>query len=139
MNRASSYEKKDPEMLIGISSTTLLGSAGPSSGSRTHFPAAQTAPLRGAHDVQETKDQDAAAAHAPVAIQQAVADANRALAENSRQLAFSVDEATGKTVVRVVEQSTGRVVRQIPSAEALVIAARLTDGSLASLGLDTQA
>lgn len=60
----------------------------------------------------------------------------RALQASQSTLSFSVDESTGKTIVRVV-RSTGEVVRQIPSEEALAIAATLTpDDSLQSLGLD---
>lgn len=70
----------------------------------------------------------------------AVAHINRVLASASRVLAFSVDEVTGKTVVRVMDQTTGSVVRQIPSEEALALAARLdADPTLASLIVDARA
>jgi len=60
----------------------------------------------------------------------------RALQATQSNLSFSVDESTGKTIVRVV-RSTGELVRQIPSEEALAIAANLApDDSLKSLGLD---
>lgn len=60
----------------------------------------------------------------------------RALQASQSSLSFSVDENTGKTIVRVVS-STGELVRQIPSEEALAIAATLAPGdSLKSLGLD---
>jgi flagellar protein FlaG len=60
----------------------------------------------------------------------------RALQATQRSLSFSVDENTGKTIVRVVS-STGELVRQIPSEEALAIAASLAEGDgLTSLGLD---
>ncbi len=61
----------------------------------------------------------------------------RALQETQSTLSFSVDETTGRTVVRVTRSSTGELVRQIPSAEALAIAASLEAGEpLGSLGLD---
>ena len=47
---------------------------------------------------------------------------NRALRERQSDLSFSVDESTGKTVVRVVRETTGELVRQIPSEEVLAIA-----------------
>jgi flagellar protein FlaG len=40
----------------------------------------------------------------------------------ARNLQFSVDGSSGKTVVRVVDMETGNVIRQIPSQEALDIA-----------------
>ncbi|NLO79813.1 MAG: flagellar protein FlaG [Xanthomonadaceae bacterium] len=42
-------------------------------------------------------------------------------------LVFSVDEATGKLVVTVVDAETREVIRQIPSEEVLAIAARLDE------------
>jgi flagellar protein FlaG len=36
-----------------------------------------------------------------------------------RELHFRIDEATGQTVVRVVDTNTGTVVRQMPSQEVL--------------------
>ncbi|MCC7549326.1 MAG: flagellar protein FlaG [Burkholderiales bacterium] len=41
-----------------------------------------------------------------------------AIAPNLR---FSVDDDTGKTVVRVVDMSTGETIRQVPSEEVLAI------------------
>ena len=37
-------------------------------------------------------------------------------------LEFSIDDATGKTVVRIVDAQTGKTIRQIPSEEILAIA-----------------
>lgn len=46
----------------------------------------------------------------------------------SRDLSFSVDEASGETVIRVVDPETDEVVRQIPSEEVLRIARSLESG-----------
>ena len=42
-------------------------------------------------------------------------------------LQFTVHEATGKTMVKVMDGSTGRVIREIPPSEVLNLAARLDD------------
>lgn len=42
-----------------------------------------------------------------------------------RDLVFSVDQDTGKTVIRVLDASTGELVRQIPSDEVLALAKNL--------------
>lgn len=42
-----------------------------------------------------------------------------------RNLEFSIDEASGKVVVKVIATETGEVVRQLPSAEAMKIADNL--------------
>lgn len=41
------------------------------------------------------------------------------------QLAFSIDDTTEKPVVRVTDASTGDLIRQLPSEEALAIARSL--------------
>ncbi len=46
-----------------------------------------------------------------------------------RNLEFSIDEHSGKVIVKVIASETGEVVRQIPSAEALKLADRLANAS----------
>lgn len=43
----------------------------------------------------------------------------------SRDLDFSVDPSTGREVVRLVDRSTGEVLLQIPSEQALAVSRRL--------------
>lgn len=40
-------------------------------------------------------------------------------------LAFSIDDSTGKTIVRITDAETGEMIRQIPSEEMLEIARSL--------------
>jgi flagellar protein FlaG len=48
-----------------------------------------------------------------------------------RGLQFSIDEESGRIVVKVIARQTGEVLRQLPSEEALELARRLQDtGSL---------
>lgn len=58
-------------------------------------------------------------------VQQAVEDVRRAVEPVARNLQFSIDEETGKTIVRVVDASTQQVIRQIPAEELLQIARAL--------------
>ncbi|MGC4007646.1 MAG: flagellar protein FlaG [Pseudomonas sp.] len=44
-----------------------------------------------------------------------------------RNLEFSVDDASGETVVKVVASDTGEVIRQIPSEVALKLAESLKE------------
>ncbi|WP_219060432.1 flagellar protein FlaG [Pseudomonas sp. UMAB-08] len=46
-----------------------------------------------------------------------------------RNLEFSIDETSGKVVVKVIASETGEVVRQIPSEEALKLADNLSNAS----------
>jgi flagellar protein FlaG len=41
---------------------------------------------------------------------------------SSSSLSFSIDHDTGKTVVRVTDQATGQLIRQIPSQEMIDLA-----------------
>ncbi len=45
-----------------------------------------------------------------------------------RELRFSVDKTSGKVIVKVIDLSTKKVVRQIPSEEALNVAKMLSEG-----------
>ena len=47
------------------------------------------------------------------------------LKANGRDLQFSIDQETGRTVVTIRDASTGEVIRQIPDVEALRIAPSL--------------
>lgn len=82
---------------------------------------------------------------APVAVvaetlHDAVATINRELLMSGRELSFSVDEESGKTVLRVLHSGTGEVVRQIPHEAVLAVAARLKAGEpMDSLGLVLEA
>jgi flagellar protein FlaG len=70
-------------------------------------------------------------------LSQVIENLTRALQASQSNLSFSVDESTGKTIVRIFRSSTGELVRQIPSEEALAIAASLAQGGqVRSLGLD---
>ena len=54
-------------------------------------------------------------------IYRAAESINRQLQTVAPNLRFSVDEDTGKTVVRVVDTGTGETIRQVPSEEVLAI------------------
>jgi flagellar protein FlaG len=50
---------------------------------------------------------------------------NKFVETSSHGIHFSLDDSSGKTVVKIVEVETNTVLRQIPSAEALSIAQSL--------------
>ncbi|WP_225918015.1 flagellar protein FlaG [Neiella holothuriorum] len=47
----------------------------------------------------------------------------------NRDIAFSVDKESGIDVIKVTNQETGELVRQIPSEEVLLLAARLSEAT----------
>jgi flagellar protein FlaG len=56
------------------------------------------------------------------AVQEAVAEMNRHMQSQNRNLAFQVDDVANRTVVTVRHQQTGEVVRQIPDESVLRVA-----------------
>ncbi len=46
-----------------------------------------------------------------------------------RELQFSVDENSGRTVIKVLDKETKQVIRQIPPEDAINFARRLDDGA----------
>jgi flagellar protein FlaG len=55
-------------------------------------------------------------------MQMAVAEIRKAIAPVARNLQFSIDKETGKTIVRIVDAETNEVIRQIPGDEVIAIA-----------------
>ena len=88
-----------------------LGNAAPAS-SNPSSRSAQSAP-----------EASAGSAHAPAreAVENAVARLNENAQFTAQGLRFSIDEESGKTVVKIVDSSTQEVLRQFPSAEALAL------------------
>lgn len=59
--------------------------------------------------------------------EQALGDISEFLQNRNTQLAFSVDEATDRSVVTVTDAASGDVIRQIPSEEVLKFAERINE------------
>lgn len=79
-----------------------------------------------------TREQKAPRAADPRAVEQAISELNQYAQNLQRSLQFSVDKASGQTIVRVLDATTKEVIRQIPSEEFLAIAERLRQQSNAS-------
>lgn len=95
----------------------------------TGGPAVPAAPPRPAKPtVPASPDETPSMSAAPPGhdqVKEAMQAIRRVVAPVAQSLQFSIDEATGKTVVRVVDASTQEVIRQIPSEEVLAIARAL--------------
>jgi flagellar protein FlaG len=55
----------------------------------------------------------------------AVAEANRKLAEKGSELTIEFEDSLGRMIFKLVDKQTGEVVRRIPSEEALAVARAL--------------
>lgn len=55
-------------------------------------------------------------------VEEAVAKLNKSVQERAQGLEFSIDDDSKRTIVKVIDQRTKEVLRQIPTPEALQIA-----------------
>jgi flagellar protein FlaG len=55
-------------------------------------------------------------------LSEAIEQLSRLARNTARDLQFSVDEVSGRTVITVINASTAEIVRQIPSEEVLALA-----------------
>lgn len=62
-------------------------------------------------------------------LEQAVTDIREFVQTSKRNLDFSIDDSTGRVVVKVIATESGEVIRQLPSEAALKLAASLSDAS----------
>jgi flagellar protein FlaG len=97
------------------------------------------AAAQGAARAPATAVETAAAVKAPSAapsleqVNEAVSQLNKSVQAKSQGLEFSVDSDSKRTVVKVVDQTTKEVLRQIPTPEALEIAKSLESKSSTGL------
>jgi len=59
-------------------------------------------------------------------VEQAVAEMKKSVESlTANNLQFSIDDDTGKTLIRIVDRQTGEMIRQIPSEEIIALAKAL--------------
>ncbi|NHO88991.1 flagellar protein FlaG [Pseudoteredinibacter isoporae] len=58
---------------------------------------------------------------------QAVSRLNEYVQSSQRELQFSMDESTGRTVITVIDRNTSKVIRQLPDDVALDLARKLNE------------
>ncbi|MFV3092740.1 flagellar protein FlaG [Pseudomonas sp. GW6] len=105
-----------------ITSVTPIGSLTPSA--RQVAGAAVERPRQSGENPQAAE----AVANVPrEQLESVVASMQTAIQSISRDISFQVDDSSGRVVVKVVDGTSGEVVRQIPSEEALELATRLED------------
>ncbi len=75
--------------------------------------------------LEPTKDQPTSADIMSKRVTDAVAQMNEYIQSTQRDLRFSIDEASGETIVKVLDRQTEEVIRQIPDEIFLKLARRL--------------
>lgn len=77
---------------------------------------ASSVPVQIVNPVQQTS---------PAQVSEALQSINKALETMSQNLEFTVDEDSHRTIVKVIDQQTKEVIRQMPTAEAVEISKAL--------------
>ncbi|WP_342119396.1 flagellar protein FlaG [Pseudoduganella sp. OTU4001] len=83
-------------------------------------PVAGRSPAAAVETVDAVKAKEAAPSKKDV--EEAVAKLNKTVQDRAQALEFSIDNDSNRTIVKVIDQSTKEVLRQIPTPEALQIA-----------------
>src|SRR5687768_15893350 len=104
---------------------TISNAAG--AGGQTPAPAPPVPRARAPGSAQEPVSPAAPGiAHAePAELRKVVDGINDQLRALAQGIRFTVDDETGRTVVRILDTETGQVIRQIPSEEMLAISQSL--------------
>jgi flagellar protein FlaG len=109
-----------------LSHATAAPPVGPS---QTQSPARSAGATSDAEQISSataTTTQEASTAPASLQeVEQAMEEVRNAIAPMAQDLLFSIEEDTGKTIIKVVDSSTDEVIRQIPSEEIITIAKAL--------------
>ena len=66
-------------------------------------------------------------------VEQVVEELNQVIQFTHRSLQFSVDKGSGKTVIKVVDKETDKVIREIPPEESVKLAERISENMSAFL------
>lgn len=69
--------------------------------------------------VDETKHED------PATLKKTVDQLNAVMKQHSNSIEFSIDEESGKTIVKVMDTESNTVLKQYPSRELLAIAKQI--------------
>lgn len=78
-------------------------------------------------DVEEVEEKEIDIELSEEALEKVVSQLNAYVQSTQRDMDFSVDEATGRVVVRVIDSVSEEVIRQIPSEDMLAISRHLKE------------
>ncbi len=84
------------------------------------LPVAGRSPAAAVETVDAVKAKEAAPSKKDV--EEAVAKLNKSMQGRAQGLEFSIDDDSNRTIIKVIDQTTKEVLRQIPTPEALQIA-----------------
>lgn len=98
---------------------------------RVREQSAVDAPVEARSSIQETagKQEEATTPVGQEQIGEAVENLNQYAQSVQRQLEFTVDEESGKTIIKVIDAETGETIRDIPPEEVLNMQKKLKETS----------
>jgi uncharacterized FlaG/YvyC family protein len=73
-----------------------------------------------------------------VDLQEVIGQINSYVQSVKRDLSFSLDETSGRTIIRVIDSDSGKLVRQIPSEEVLALASYLQGVQQGATAVDVE-
>lgn len=114
-----------PQAATARASAASPRPASPASPDAVSTPAPLSATLNVVKPEQEADSARSTSQPSREQLDQAMQQMQNALPPVARNLQFSIDEETGRTVVKVIDPSTKEVIRQMPSEELLSIAKAL--------------
>lgn len=89
-------------------------------------------------EIKQAESAKSAVTISDMDLQQALDVVNQAIALEQRSLSFSIDDASGRSVIKVIDYETDEVIKQIPTEELLKVSQdikRLQEEMGQSIGL----
>ena len=115
-------------MVNEIASATVLKLSPPAKFSGPNAnQASGKSPEKGGQDLPVQGKRQPQVVQGFVEIREAISEINEFVQSVQRDLSFSMDEASGQTVIRVIDRESGALIRQIPSEEVLAIAVHIRE------------
>ena len=113
-------------MNIAPVSAAAVSTTQPAAGSQSDAAAAARRQVSAAAQEAEVKSTDTTHGKAdPAELKQRVDELNAAMKEHASSIQFSIDDDSGRTIVKVVDSDTDTVLRQYPSKELLAISKQI--------------
>lgn len=107
--------------------TSIRGSSAAKNSGQVTKPDVANTPVNGGEVLPPKGNGQPAPVIETADISETVSEINSLIRSVQRDLAFNVDQDSGRTVIRVIDSESGELIRQIPSEDLLAIATHLRD------------
>jgi len=107
--------------------TSIRGSSAAKNSGQVTKPDVANTPVNGGEVLPPKGNGQPAPVVETADISETVSEINSLIRSVQRDLAFNVDQDSGRTVIRVIDSESGELIRQIPSEDLLAIATHHRD------------